>query len=88
MSVFSYTALVILLAKTGHFVNVSSNFNVVLPKPVRDSLRINAGQKLSVTVEGGRLVLSPIPDFESLIGRYPELRRGPSIRELRTDRRV
>ncbi len=32
---------------------------LVIPKPIRDALRLGPGSELLVTLEGGRVVLSP-----------------------------
>ena len=40
---------------------VSSKGQVVLPKPVRDALRIKAGARLSVAIEGTRVILDTAP---------------------------
>lgn len=40
---------------------VSSKGRVVLPKPVRDALRIKPGAQLSVAIEGTRVILDTAP---------------------------
>jgi AbrB family looped-hinge helix DNA binding protein len=40
---------------------VSSKGQVVLPKPVRDALRIRPGTRLKVAVEGTRVILDTVP---------------------------
>jgi len=66
-----------------HAVIVSPKFQIVVPKWVRQLLRIEKGQKLEVFVEDNKVSLVPVPKIESLFGKYPELRKGPSPKKLR-----
>lgn len=42
---------------------------VVLPKAVRDELRLHAGARVAVRVSGGRLELSPLDQQPALVQR-------------------
>ena len=51
---------------------VSSKGQVVLPKAMRDSLRIDSGTKLMVISDGNSIILKPIPkpdlsEFQTLM---------------------
>lgn len=41
-------------------VTLSTKGQLVLPKPVRDALRLKPGQRLTVAVENSRVVIEPI----------------------------
>ncbi len=71
-------------------VTVSPKYQVVVPKKFREKMRLEKGEKMAVTMKEGKLVLERIPDIRELIGKYPELKKGPSIRELRreADKRI
>jgi len=49
-------------------VTVSPKFQVVIPKPVRDSLHLQAGQKMQVVEYDGRVELIPERDISELRG--------------------
>jgi AbrB family looped-hinge helix DNA binding protein len=49
-------------------VTVSPKYQVVIPKEVRETLRIKPGQKLHVLVHAGTLRLVPVPAIEDLEG--------------------
>lgn len=49
-------------------VKVSSRFQVVIPKPVRDSLGIRPGQHLQIFAYGGRIELVPQKDISEMRG--------------------
>lgn len=40
-------------------VRLSTKGQLVLPKPVRDALRLKPGHRLSIAVEGRRIVIEP-----------------------------
>ena len=49
-------------------VTVSPKFQVVIPRPVRDNLHLNPGQKLQVVEYRGRVELIPERDITDLRG--------------------
>ncbi len=49
-------------------VKVSSKFQVVIPKPVRESLGIRPGQRLQVVPYGDRIELVPLRDIGEMRG--------------------
>ena len=49
-------------------VKISPKFRVVIPKAVRDSLGLRAGQRLQVVVHGGRIELVPAPEIGKMRG--------------------
>ena len=51
-----------------HTVTVSPKFQVVIPRPVRDNLHLNPGQKMQVVEYRGRVELSPERDIADLRG--------------------
>ncbi len=52
---------------------VSSKYQVVLPRRVREALGIRPGQKLQALVIGGRIELVPIVPMRELRGFLPGL---------------
>ena len=50
---------------------VSSKYQVVIPKSVRDKVRLQPGQKLTVMVKGNVISLVPQPSLEELRGFAP-----------------
>jgi len=51
-----------------HAVTVSPKFQVVIPRPVRDSLKLIAGQKMQVIEYDGRIEMIPEKDITELYG--------------------
>lgn len=49
---------------------LSSKFQVVIPKEVRDSLRLSAGQTFVVMTKGDLIVLSPKRDLRTMRGTF------------------
>ncbi|HNU10107.1 MAG TPA: AbrB/MazE/SpoVT family DNA-binding domain-containing protein [Rubrivivax sp.] len=51
-------------------VTLSTKGQVVLPKRVRDALRLKAGQRMTIAIEGRRIVLEPaasaVPSWQPL----------------------
>ena len=66
-------------------VKVSPKFQVVIPKPVRESLGIRPGQRLQVVPYGDRIELVPVREIGEmrgfLVGMNPRFEREPD-REL------
>ena len=58
---------------TAH-ITVSSKGQIVIPKDIRDALRLKAGERLAVTVKGGKIILEqPEPSREKI--SFEEFRR-------------
>jgi AbrB family looped-hinge helix DNA binding protein len=51
-----------------HTVTVSPKYQVVIPKPVREALRLRPGQKMQVVEYDGRIELIPERDIKELRG--------------------
>jgi len=51
-----------------HTVTVSPKFQVVIPKDIRESMRLRPGQKLKVIEYEGRIELIPDRDISELKG--------------------
>ncbi len=49
-------------------VSVSPKYQIVIPKPIRQSLKIQPGQKLQVFEHEGRIELVPERDIRELLG--------------------
>lgn len=49
---------------------LSSKFQIVIPKEVRDSLRLSAGQMFTVMAKGDLIVLSPKRDLRTMRGAF------------------
>ena len=49
-------------------VTVSAKFQVLIPRPVRDHLRLRPGQKMQVVEHRGRIELIPERDIAELRG--------------------
>ncbi len=66
-------------------VTVSSKYQVVIPKDVRDRLKIRPGQKVEAFAVGGRIELVPVRPIEEMRGFFegmnPDFEREPD-REL------
>ncbi|MFQ5405826.1 MAG: AbrB/MazE/SpoVT family DNA-binding domain-containing protein [Candidatus Micrarchaeia archaeon] len=62
---------------------VSPKFQIVIPKAVRKALGIAKGQKLEVFVSDDKLEVVPVPKLEDLAGKFPDLKKGPSLRKIR-----
>jgi AbrB family looped-hinge helix DNA binding protein len=60
---------------------ISSKYQVVIPKDVREKLHLKSGQKMTVVVKGGLLYLIPEKPLEALRGFL----KGMNIKDLRED---
>ena len=49
-------------------VTISSRYQVVIPKDVRDQLKIEPGQKVEAFALGGRIELVPVESMKSMKG--------------------
>ena len=49
-------------------VTISPKYQVVIPRKVRESMRLRAGQKVEVFERGGHIVLVPVRDIRELRG--------------------
>jgi AbrB family looped-hinge helix DNA binding protein len=58
---------------------VSSKFQVVIPRPVREAAGLRPQQKLQVFEKGGIVYLVPVPSLEDLRG----IARGIDLRGYR-----
>jgi len=56
-----------------HTVTVSPKFQVVIPKDIRESMRLRPGQKLKVIEYEGRIELIPDRDISELKGFLKEI---------------
>lgn len=64
---------------------VSSKFQVVIPEGLRNKMGIRKGQRLVFEQEGRDIRLIVVPSLSDLEGKFPELRNGPSRKELWAD---
>jgi len=49
-------------------ITISPKFQVVIPKPIRDRLRLSPGQKIQAIVYGDRIELIPVRPVKELRG--------------------
>ena len=49
-------------------VKISPKFQVVIPKTVRESLRLTAGQRLQIVLYGDRIELVPVREIGEMRG--------------------
>ena len=54
-------------------VTVSPKYQVVIPKDVREKLKIKPGQKVEAFAIGSRIELIPVEPIERFRGRYPTI---------------
>jgi AbrB family looped-hinge helix DNA binding protein len=54
-------------------VALSPKFQVVIPKHVREALKLMAGQRMKVSLNEGRVVFEPEKTMASMRGRWPGL---------------
>jgi AbrB family looped-hinge helix DNA binding protein len=60
---------------------ISPKYQVVIPKDVREKLRLKSGQKVTVVAKGGVVYLIPEKPIESFKGFL----KGMSTKDLRED---
>jgi AbrB family looped-hinge helix DNA binding protein len=61
---------------------ISPKYQVVIPKDVREKLRLKSGQKMMVVVKGGVVYLIPEKPLESFRGFL----KGMNTKDIREDR--
>lgn len=49
-------------------VTLSEQYQVVIPKEIRDSLHLKAGQKFSIVLKGDSITLVPEPSIQTFRG--------------------
>lgn len=54
-------------------VTVSTKFQVVIPKDIRDALKLVAGQRMEVRLSGGKVEFVPERSILSYRGHWPGL---------------
>ncbi|MBW1961452.1 MAG: AbrB/MazE/SpoVT family DNA-binding domain-containing protein [Deltaproteobacteria bacterium] len=59
-----------------HTVTVSPKYQVVIPKAIREALRLKPGQKMQVIKYGGRIELIPERDIKELRGFLKGINTG------------
>jgi AbrB family looped-hinge helix DNA binding protein len=67
---------------------VSSKFQVVIPKEIRESIDLRAGTKLEIISYGSRIELVPIHPMKKLKGMFKGISTGIIREDDRKDRRV
>ena len=58
-------------------VTVSTKYQVVIPKQVRQSMRIQPGQKMQVIEYGDHIVMVPVRSIEEARGSLPGIDTDP-----------
>jgi AbrB family looped-hinge helix DNA binding protein len=48
---------------------VSSNFQISIPKAIREAQNLRAGQEFAFIPRGEGVLVMPVPEFEALRGR-------------------
>ncbi|MBW1697968.1 MAG: AbrB/MazE/SpoVT family DNA-binding domain-containing protein [Deltaproteobacteria bacterium] len=59
-----------------HTVTVSPKYQVVIPKAIREALRLKPGQKMQIIKYGGRIELIPERDIKELRGFLKGINTG------------
>lgn len=54
-------------------VTVSPKYQVVIPKDVREKLKIRPGHKVEAFAVGNRVELVPVEPIQAFRGKFPEL---------------
>jgi AbrB family looped-hinge helix DNA binding protein len=60
---------------------VSSGYQIVIPKPIRERIGLQQGQKLSAILKGGVIYLVPIPELQELRG----VAKGVDVHHVRDE---
>ena len=58
-------------------VKVSTKYQVVIPKSIRQSLKIQPGQKMQVIAYGNNIVMIPIRSINEARGSFPGIDTDP-----------
>ena len=64
-------------------VTVSSKFQVVIPKEIREDIGVKAGTKMEVIIYGNRIELVPIQPIKNLKGMFKGINTDISREEDR-----
>ena len=67
-------------------VKISPKFQIVIPKEVRESLKLKAGTEITLIPYQGTIVLVPIRPIEEMIGKFKGM-DSSNIREKK-DRKI
>lgn len=71
---------------TGKTTRMDAQGRIILPPHIRKELNLNAGQLVSVSLEGGIIKIIPTEDRCSICGesgdRYAEITVGPSKKRI------
>ena len=65
-------------------VTLSSKYQIVIPKEIREALKLRPGQKLAFIPSNGSIKLVPVPELEELCGLIPA--DAPPFERDRNDR--
>lgn len=58
-----------------YFVSVTSQGQISIPAPIRKKIGLDKVKKASVRLEGNTILISPLPDIESLMGSLKTKKR-------------
>ncbi len=53
---------------------VSPKYQIAIPKEVRESIHIKAGQKLDLMIVGDTIRLVPVRSIKEMFGKFPEIK--------------
>ena len=65
-------------------ITISSKYQVVIPKDIRDSIGLKPGEKLEVITCGSRIELIPIQSIKQMKGKY----KGIDTKIIREEDRI
>ena len=55
---------------------------ILIPKPIRDRLKLRSGEKISIVVEGNKIVLRPYKDIKEFSTQLRGCIKGSTIDPL------
>jgi AbrB family looped-hinge helix DNA binding protein len=61
---------------------ISSKYQVVIPKDIREKLHLKSGQKMTVVVKGGVVYLIP----EKPLGSFKGFLKGMNMKDIRENK--